>query len=178
MEHYKISRFVRISQMVTKRVTVITMSHYKVGICTFWSYWQIGSVFKVITTVFIVRIHHKKSSDLVIGFFLMTIRVPSFGFHLLNIRKWYSLISRFEHSRGTGGETLCWKVARIWQTICEVTRCLPNLLRWRPCLVSKILSLLESKNLVCGNILTNFCSFLFNIKIFLFTAEWFGKSNL
>jgi len=131
MEHNKISRLVRISPMVTKRVTVITMRHYKVGICTFWGYWQIRSVFNVVTTVFIVRIHHKKSSDIVIGLFLLRLEFRILVSSCLILESDVVSSVGLNHPRSTGDETLCWKVARIWQTICEVKRCLPNILWWK-----------------------------------------------
>ena len=175
MESYEIRKLV--GQIVIRGVAVINLSPYNFGICTLWSSWWIGSIFKVIITVFAVKVHHKKSSDLVTGFFLWRLEFLVLDWpRLISESDVVSLVD-FSHSRDIVGETLCWKVAKIWQTICEVTRYLPNLLWWRPCLVNNCLSLIESRNLVCGNILTNFCSFLFNIKI-LFTAEWLGKSNL
>jgi hypothetical protein len=71
VENFKISGLACIKQMAIGRMSMVIMSIIDIKIYTLWSYSKIVIIFKITNSMVIVKVHHKKSLDLVTGFFLL-----------------------------------------------------------------------------------------------------------
>ena len=122
-----------------------------------------------------MRVYHKKLSVLVTG-------IVWWGLEFL-ISSFFWLLSGntsigLYHARGRDVTVLHLKMERMWLAICAMISFLPNLFRCSPCLVKRLLSLLQSRNLILGDILASLDSFLLILRTLEFTIVLFCRSYL